>query len=94
MYGGKALGRHKLARGVSPSKTWEGAAAGLVGSMLGAVLGIAGMFGDLVESLLKRAACLKDSGTLIPGHGGVLDRIDSLLLAAPVMYWYQKLLAA
>jgi phosphatidate cytidylyltransferase len=112
-YGGRVLGRHPMAPGISPKKTWEGAACGLLGAMaasllgpfwfypalpwehglfLGGLLAIAGMLGDLSESFFKRAAGVKDSGGLLPGHGGVLDRIDSLLLAAPVLYWYHRLL--
>lgn len=102
---GKALGRHKVAPKLSPSKTWEG----LIGGVLtAAVLGIAmtpitpfhwwqsglmsllicgmGFFGGLVASAIKRDAGVKDYGQLIEGHGGMMDRVDSLAFAAPVFF--------
>jgi phosphatidate cytidylyltransferase len=104
---GKAIGRHKLCPKISPGKTVEGAAAGLVaavlvtasigrwlglplvhGVLLGVMLGVVGQLGDLYESSLKRKAGVKDSGALLPGHGGVLDRFDSLLFNAPVAFYY------
>ena len=54
----------------------------------GAVLGVIGQVGDLAESAIKRSVGTKDSGSLIPGHGGMLDRIDSLLFNAPALYVY------
>jgi phosphatidate cytidylyltransferase len=102
---GKAIGRIPMAPALSPKKTWEGAVANLIGSLLvafafsywmqldvwtllaiAALANVAGQMGDLLESAYKRGANIKDSGSLLPGHGGVLDRIDSLILAGPVVW--------
>ena len=127
---GRSLGRHRMSPEISPKKTWEGAVASILASviigtlwiqhapgisaallrvglierrdgmwgleqpqlwpivLLSAVVNIAAQLGDLVESLLKRGAGVKDSGTILPGHGGMLDRIDAMLFAVPVVWAY------
>jgi len=110
---GKAIGRHKLIPWLSPGKTWEGLAGGVifsglvswaglwvlhrtlgttlpsawVGVLPGVLFGFVGQAGDLLESVLKRDAGMKDSGAWLPGFGGVLDVLDSPLLVAPVAFW-------
>jgi phosphatidate cytidylyltransferase len=125
---GKSLGRHRMSPEISPKKTWEGAVASIMASvivgtlwfqhapgissallriglierrdgmfgleqpqlgpiiLLSAAVNIAAQLGDLVESLIKRGAGAKDSGTILPGHGGMLDRIDAMLFAVPVVW--------
>jgi phosphatidate cytidylyltransferase len=58
----------------------------------GVLLSISGVVGDLAESMWKRSAAVKDSGTLIPGHGGFLDRFDSIFFTAPILYVYWVLI--
>ena len=118
-FGGRAFGKRKLAPSISPGKSWEGVASGMLGALLLAAawvaidrnlavdspslysrllerLGAAGLglgvvvlvamsvVGDLFESLVKRSAGAKDSSRLLPGHGGVLDRVDALLPVFPI----------
>ena len=104
---GRRIGRHRMAPGVSPGKTWEGTAGGLAGAviaavalgvlfplrldiwqlaLIGVIVGVAAPVGDLLESKIKRMADAKDSGSLLPGHGGMLDRLDSLLPSLILVY--------
>ena len=78
LVGGSRFGKHKVAPLVSPHKTVEGCLFGLASSM--------GQIGDLAESLIKRMIGVKDFSNLIPGHGGMFDRADSLLFAIPTAY--------
>ena len=82
------LGATRFAPETFPSRL----AAPLPGIILGFVTGLAGALGDLGESAIKRSAKIKDSGTIIPGRGGILDTIDSIALAAPVYYGLYRLL--
>lgn len=122
-FAGRLFGKHKLAPGISPGKTWEGVLgamvltlgvgvvlgyaefsgvpnfyalvfhrAGLLGGLLILVAMVAlGIVGDLYESLLKRRAGVKDSSHLLPGHGGILDRIDALLPTLPAALFFEYL---
>ncbi len=102
---GKFLGKHRLSQSISPNKTVEGFAGGLIFSTIfgiifahmmdfsvlkyiifSIILSIMGTIGDLSESVMKREANIKDSGIFLPGHGGVLDRIDSLIVNIPIYF--------
>lgn len=110
---GREYGKKKLWPEISPNKTIEGAAGGIVSAvvvaivylivfpgktyfgyssfvlvLLTAILSIVGQFGDLVESAIKRHYGVKDSGIILPGHGGILDRFDSLLFVFPIMHLF------
>jgi len=128
---GKSLGRHRMSPEVSPKKSWEGAIASILASIivgalwfhyapqlsaallgagmierrdgifgleqpqlapvivLSAIVNVAAQLGDLAESLIKRGAGVKDSGSILPGHGGMLDRIDAMLFAVPVVWAFR-----
>jgi phosphatidate cytidylyltransferase len=116
---GKTIGGPKLAKTISPNKTWAGFAGAAIFPIIaaniylhsydyiygvqtwdgitkvsmaifviGAVIGMVGQVGDLLVSAFKRYVQVKDTGTLIPGHGGLLDRVDALMLAAPVFLFF------
>ncbi len=101
-FAGRFLGKHKLYEAVSPKKTVEGAIGGLLavfwflrGSLsvaqaipLALVAGALGQAGDLGESLLKRSTGVKDSGAILPGHGGIMDRLDAVIVTSLAVYLY------
>lgn len=105
---GKNFGKHKLLERISPKKTIEGFAGGMImaiitGGILHYIVGVYSTFewmllafivaffgtiGDLIQSKFKRQAFVKDSGNIMPGHGGIFDRMDSIIFAAPFAYLY------
>lgn len=106
-FAGRLFGKHKMAPKISPKKTWEGFAGGVILTLVlsffvekyfpelrgnwmivGFLVAVFAPIGDLVESQLKRTFGVKDSGNIIPGHGGILDRLDSFMICAPVVYLY------
>ncbi len=108
---GKQFGKHKLAPKISPGKTWDGFAGGILFSAafaaiasvtfftelpykisipLAIVMAAIGVVGDLAESAMKRGANVKDAASILPGHGGLLDRLDSLLFTAPLLYYFAR----
>ena len=105
---GVPFGRHKVVPSVSPKKSWEGLAGGLLiattlaatvlpligdaftpvsAAVLAVTCGLASFVGDVVQSMIKRDLGVKDLGDFLPGHGGILDRVDGILLALPVGYY-------
>jgi phosphatidate cytidylyltransferase len=110
---GRKFGKTKLAPRISPKKTLEGSAGGLMASVVGAVImsfflpglgpidavalgilaGGAGQAGDLMMSVLKRSSGVKDSGGILPGHGGILDRVDALAFTAPATWAFGHFIA-
>lgn len=110
---GRAFGKNKLFERISPKKTWEGFAGGVLctialahfmaewfGGLLNwqwmimaAIVATTGTLGDLAESMLKRSLGVKDSGTILPGHGGILDRFDAVLLSAPFLFVFLEMIS-
>jgi phosphatidate cytidylyltransferase len=109
-FAGTTFGKHKMAPSISPAKSWEGFAggmltalgAGVVASLLldeltllhgldiALIVGLLDPVGDLVESSAKREIGIKDSSGLLPGHGGMLDRLDAIIFCAPAVYLYLR----
>ncbi len=109
---GKTIGKNKLFAAISPKKTIEGFAGGIIFAAIASILmakyyfqsplyiwlitsllvGFFGTIGDLVESKFKRVANVKDSGNIMPGHGGMLDRLDSIIFAAPFLFLFYKII--
>ena len=112
---GKSIGKTKLFERISPKKTIEGFAGGVLFAVLGSyiiskyyihiaegktfiwiiialIVGVFGTVGDLIESKFKRIAGVKDSGKIMPGHGGILDRLDSVIFVAPIVFLFYQIL--
>lgn len=114
---GVAFGKHKMTPNISPKKTWEGLAGGMVLSILATLLAcliysavtdykvniiacvavtpvfvLVGVMGDLMASVIKRKCGIKDYGNLIPGHGGIMDRFDSILMMTPLFFELVKII--
>ncbi|MDR1847189.1 MAG: phosphatidate cytidylyltransferase [Bacteroidales bacterium] len=104
-------GKNRICERISPKKSWEGFAGGLIATQIaaiiiwyltdklplwhwivtGLIMTVFGTLGDLVESMFKRQVGVKDSGDILPGHGGILDRFDSMLIALPVIFIFIQL---
>jgi phosphatidate cytidylyltransferase len=109
-FAGTAFGKHKIAPSISPAKSWEGFAGGVLAALVAGaiaslildeltllhgldialIVGLLNPVGDLVESSAKREIGIKDSSGLLPGHGGMLDRLDAIVFCAPAVYLYLR----